>query len=235
VSEECDHERILALLGSRWARDRGKGVLDAFLDPHADALLAEMLDAAKDSFDKATIAGVLGDFKGDAGSAALRRATEVTGPGTRDLRCVALLALAKRDGEAASPQLRAALARKDAVVKDYAVIGLAGAGDDSAWDEVFDRLPALLKRAQRALPSEVAMALAYLAQHLDQPRQERLVRFVRRHWLAIREVGWFKRYWPDAGPDGPPIDAVNVPDTAGLRAWARSPLFEPVGAPTVFG
>jgi hypothetical protein len=237
VPQECDHDRILALFASRRGRDRDQAVFDAYVDRHADELLAQMMDASVNaSYDKLIIAAHLGDLHGEAGSAALRRAITVTGPGTRDLRCASLLALAKREGAAASPELRSALGNGDGTVKDYAVIGLAGAGDGTAWDEVFARLPALLKRSRRASgQSEVEMALAYLAQHLDQQRQAQLVLFVRKRWLAINEADWFREHWPDARPAGPPTDAVRGPDPAAVRAWAQSPLFRSRGIPTVLG
>ena len=219
---------------SRQRRDRSQAILDAFLDPHADELLAQMLDAATDTVDKTRIAAHLGDFKGTAGSEALQRAMLLAGPGTRDLRCASVLALAKRDGQVASPHLRSALADKDFVVKDYAVIALAGAGDDSAWDEVFALLPALLKRRQD--PSvEFARAIAYLAQYLNPQRRAELIRFVRDRWGSIGAQRWFHEFWPDACPDGPSMDAAHSPDAMVLRAWARSSLFRPLGAPLVFG
>jgi hypothetical protein len=234
VSEECDHDRILAMMGSRRTRDRSQAIVDAYLDPHADALLARMLDTTTQGFDRVRIAATLGDLTGEAGGASLRRAIAVTGPGTRDLRCAAVLALAKREGAAATSELRSALANRDGAVRDYAMVGLAGAGDESAWDEVFARLPSLLRRKRRVhWKSEVAMALAYLAQHLNRARHAQLVRFVREHWTAVDEPSWFDEHWPDARPDGPAIDAVSVPDATELRLWARFPLFEPLGAPSV--
>jgi hypothetical protein len=76
-----------------------------------------MLDAAKYG-DNVMIAAQLGDLHGDAGTAALLRAVHVSGPNTRDLRCAALLALAKRCGEEATLWLRDALADRDGAVKE---------------------------------------------------------------------------------------------------------------------
>lgn len=236
MSTQCDHERIFVAFGSRLRRDRERAVADAYVDPHADELLARMFDISKDTiYEKVMLAAHLGDLEGDAGVEALKRATDATGPGTRDLRCVALLALAKRCGEQATPRLLAALASRDGVVKDYAVIGLAGVGNDQAWDEVFDRLTPVLRRKNRTFDqSEVAMAFAYLAQHVgDAERRHRLVAFIRAHWADIAEDGWFSRFWAEAPPAGPPVDRVAAPSVAPIRAWARDPLFEPLGPPRV--
>jgi hypothetical protein len=237
VSDPCDHERLFALFGSRKWNDRQRAVSEALLDPHADAVLADMLDASAYG-DNVTIAAQLGDLDGEAGTAALRRAVDATGPRTRDLRCAALLALAKRCGDHATPWLCDALGSRDSAVKDYAVIGLAGAGDDRAWTEVADRLGLLVRRSSRTLgQSEVLMAVAYLARHVgdDVQRRRKLIDLVRVHWSKRRadEQRWFNEFWPDAAPGGPPADAVPSPDADAIQAWARDPLFEPLPPPLV--
>ena len=86
-----------------------------------------MLDESDDLvFAKPVIAAHLGDLAGAPGDAALLRATRVSGPRSRDVRCASLLALAKRMGALATPVLVDGLTVPDAAVKDYAVIGLAG-------------------------------------------------------------------------------------------------------------
>jgi len=227
----CDHERILTLFASRRSADRSQAIADAYADPHADSLLSDMLERSKDTtFDKVVIAAYLGDLRGDDGVAVLRRTADTVGPGSRDLRCASVLALAKRCGRDATPWLRYALASSDGAVKDYAIIGLAGAGDDDAWDEVFGQLRALLRRRRRAQgQSEVAMAIAYLAQHLDDAARRRtLVEFIRKHWVTIKEAEWFDAHWPEARPEGPAADLVGAPDAERIRAWAREPLFTPL-------
>jgi hypothetical protein len=231
VSSQCDHERIFEEFGRRWSRARDRAIAAAYVDPHADQLFARMLDISKETM----FAAHLGDLDGDAGESALERAAHATGRGSRDLRCAALLALAKRRGEQASATLLEGLTARDRDVKDYAVIGLAGAGDDRAWDDVFALLPALLRRTHRARdPSEVETALGYLAQHVDDAeRRHRLVAYIRAHWSTIGEDQWFSRFWPPAGPTGPPIEEVGPPSAAPIRAWARDPLFKPLGPPLV--
>ena len=229
VSYPCEHEQLFALFGSRKWNDRQRAVVEALSDPHADALLAQMLDVARYS-DNVEIAVQLGDLRGDAGTAALRRAVGVTGPQTRDLRCAALLALAKRCGSDATPWLRDALEARDVAVKDYAVIGLAGAGDDRAWSQVADRLRTLLQRGSKTFePSEVLMAVAYLARHIgaNMERRRELIDLVRTRWSTLRvdERLWFDRYWPEALPGGPAAETVRPPDRDAIQAWARDPLF----------
>ncbi|MEU8609504.1 hypothetical protein AB0C29_16035 [Actinoplanes sp. NPDC048791] len=120
-------------------------------------------------------------------------------------------------------------------MKDYAVIGLAGAGarNNDVWKQVFDHLRSVLRRKRRARgQSEVSFALAYLAQHVADPsRRSELVAFIRRHWDALDEADWFARLWPDASPDGPHLDSVAEPDRESIRTWVREPLFRPLGVP----
>jgi hypothetical protein len=234
MRDGCDHEAILNAFRARASAKRERAIRDAYLDAHADVLLSTMLDEARDVvFDKVVIAAHLGDLTGAAGVAALRRAVRVTGPGTRDLRCAALLALAKRIDVLATPDLVAGLATSDGTVKDYAVVGLAGAGDGGAWDEVFDHLRKVLRRKRRTGgQSDVDYALCYLSRHVfDASRRADLVTFIRRNWDAIDEDEWFARLWPDAAPGGPSPDVVPVPDAEAIRAWARRSLFEPLGVP----
>jgi hypothetical protein len=237
VNDTCHHEAIFTAFSSRRITRREQAIRDAYIDDHADQLLAQMLDESADrAFDKVVIAAHLGDLTGAEGDDALRRATRVSGAVSRDLRCASLLALAKRVGTHATPDLLAGLSASDAVVKDYAVVGLAGTGggDDNAWRQVFGYLRSVLRRKRRAHgQSEVALALAYLAQHVADPsRRSELVAFIRGHWDALDEADWFAQYWPDASPGGPDLDAVPSPDRAAIQAWAREPLFRPLGVPT---
>ena len=195
-----------------------------------------MLDESDDLvFAKPVIAAHLGDLAGAPGDAALRRATRVSGPRSRDVRCASLLALAKRMGALATPVLVDGLTVPDAAVKDYAVIGLAGAGDDQAFEQVLGHLRAVLRRKRKG-PSQVqvvAYALAYLARHVsDRTRRSELVAFVREHWDAIDQAEWFAELWPEAAPGGPDPDAVQAPTEAAIHEWVRSGLFRSLGAPS---
>ena len=234
VNDDCDHEAILTAFRSRRSARRHQAIREAYIDPHADQLMAQMLDESGDlAFDKVTIAAHLGDLTGASGDAALRQAIRVSGPGSRDLRSASLLALAKRLGKLATPDLLEGLAASDAGVKDYAVIGLAGTGDDQAWKQVLAYVRAVLRRKHRAHGrSEVAFALAYLTQQVSDPsRKSELVAFIRQHWTAIDEAEWFARLWPEAAPNGPDLDAVPTPSGPAIQAWARDPLFRPMGLP----
>ena len=193
-----------------------------------------MLDEADDLvFAKPVIAAHLGDLAGAQGEAALRRATRVSGPGSRDVRCASLLALAKRMGAPATPDLVDALTMPDAAVKDYAVIGLAGAGDEQAFEQVLRHLRAVLRRKRNGPSQVVAYALAYLARHVsDRTRRSELVAFAREHWDAIDQAEWFARLWPEAAPGGPDPDAVQAPTEEAIEEWVRRGLFRPLGAPT---
>src|SRR5262249_29257636 len=157
----CDHAHVLALFESADWRARQRAILVAVADPHADVLLAQMLGEAPRS-ESVLIAGALGETQGPSGVIALRLAVAATGPRTRDLRCVALLGLAKRLGPDASPDLSAALASRDAVVKHYALIGLAGAGNGDAIAPVVNRLRTVAgKRSPWAEATDVLLSVAY--------------------------------------------------------------------------
>lgn len=199
------------------------------MGPVAEPLLAALV-VDPSVVPRVDLAAMLGDLSGAEGTAALREVARHSGPGTRDLRSVALLALAKRIGADATPELLEGLQSRDAAVKDYAVLGLAGAGDDRGWDAVFERLRVVLRRGSHVIGhTEILVAVAYLAQHLDghPQRKTRLLRELRRRWTSLNteELRWFATFWPEAAPDGPDPDAAPVPDPARLRTWVKDPLF----------
>ena len=204
-------------------------------DPHADALMAQMLDESDDLvFAKPVIAAHLGDFAGAQGDAALRRAIRTSGPGARDVRCASLLALARRIGPLATPDLIDGLTTPDGALKDYAVHGLAGAGDGRAFEQVLTHVRSVLRRKRQGASQTqvVASALAYLARHVsDQVRRSELVAFVRKHWDAIDQAEWFAELWPDAAPGGPDLDEVRAPSDEAIQEWVRRGLFRPLGVP----
>lgn len=202
---------------------------EAMAPPYGDTFLAELVESAPWPAN-VWIAGRLGDLRGEAGTTVLRRLAGATGPHTRDLRCVSVLALAKRCGEQATPWLAEALGARDGDVKEFAIIGLAGAGDDRAWDLVAERLDKIARKGSRSIPSEVLMAVGYLAQHVgdDSRRRVALVGIVRRDWSCRSEdeQRWFEDYWPETEPNGPPADRVPTPNAEAIRAWVRSQMFE---------
>src|ERR1051326_2552379 len=95
-------------------------VRDAVADgAEGDTALAAVLESLpKDR--QVVVAAALGDVRGVEGPGALRRALERP-DASRDLRCAALIALAKRCGVAASADLFSALDDRDGAVKEYAI------------------------------------------------------------------------------------------------------------------
>ncbi|MCX4580750.1 hypothetical protein OHB41_48095 [Streptomyces sp. NBC_01571] len=188
-----------------------------------------------------SVVAVLGDAQGVEGPQVLRRILAADGM-SRDTRCAAVLALAKRCGPQASADLVQALSSTDATVKNYAMVGLAGAGDDQGWEQAFVRLKQILRRPgpppglnprYLSVQSPVAAAVCYLAGHLDGAGGERSVRLVgelRDHWdrLGAAEQEWLTDMWPGCVLEGPPAGEVLPPDSGRLQAWIRVPLFGPV-------
>ena len=193
-------------------------------------------------FKRVMLAAELGDSEGESGPGALRGLLGETGKGTRDLRCAALLALAKRCHEEASDDYAAALSSKDWGTKHYALIAMAAYGKDGHWDRLLGDLERRLARGGRrgdAYITDVQQLVVYLCRHLDgdQSRLERLVAGLREQWDALLtsgdvgddEVAWLRRFWPGVAPDGPAASDVAPPDSAGMTRWIRSnPLFAPL-------
>jgi hypothetical protein len=172
----------------------------------------------------------------------------------RDTLCAALLALAKRCGPDATADLAAALASRDSAVANYAMLGLAGTGDDRAWEAAFTRLQHLLRRPGPppsfrpqflSAQSPVAVAICYLARHRDNRdnrespdspsgpggnRTTRLVSELRDHWDGVGsgEREWLAQTWPTCAPGGPDQDEILPPDARQLQLWVRDPLFKPI-------
>jgi len=226
---------LAARLRSDQWQEVDAALAEAVENPTGDLILADFA-VTTNGLERARAVALLGDLSGTDGATALRRLVHAVGPGSRDVRCASLLALAKRCGEEASADLTEALSDRDGTVKDYAVIGLAGAGDGRAWDLVFGRLKVLLRRPSRVLgKSETLMAVCYLVQHLndDADRLPMLVETLRKKWdrMNEEEIAWFAEFWPDAFPDRPLSVGVSTPDRAMVRQWARDPLFQRVSGP----
>jgi hypothetical protein len=241
----CWEEVMVAPLGERLRHRELKIFYEALRDavvegPPGEAELVGVLGDLPASRHVAAVA-VLGDAQGSEGPAALRKILKAPGA-SRDVRCAAVLALAKRCGQDASADLAQALSSRDGVVKDYAMLGLAGAGDDRAWDQAFARLRKILRRPGPApgfslehlsLQSPIAVAVCYLGRHVDGTageRSVRLVRELRERWdhLGRAEQEWLAGMWPACAPGGPQVAEVRPPDGAGLESWIRDPLFRPV-------
>lgn len=204
--------------------------------PEGERLLIEALDRGG-----VTVVASLGDATGNAAIEPLRTVLHTTGPGRRDLRCAAALALAKRLGASCTDDMIVALADRDSAVRTYALIGLAGAGNGSAWDPVVAELARLLRRQRKPNPAAfspprsavdggaVCVALAYLGQHaVDNERLDEIRATVARRWVRIQtpERVFVGHYLPAFHPDAD--DPRLAHDAARLRAWARHPLLDPL-------
>jgi hypothetical protein len=106
-------------------------------------LVAVLSDACQSR--RTMIVAALGDAQGQAGPSALRRVL-ADPKATVDTVCAALLALAKRDGVQASPELAAHLRHRSGSVRSYAMRGLAVVGDDRAWAAAMNALCRMLDR-----------------------------------------------------------------------------------------
>lgn len=213
-------------------------VHDAVLDgPGGEAQLVSVLDDLSEDRQVVVVAA-LGDAQGELGPAVLRRV--LAGPGgSTDKRCVAALALAKRGGAAATPDLADALRGEDRAVADYAIMGLAGAGDDRAWEPAFAFLNQRLRARTRAprltleflaWQSDPVHAVCYLGRHTQSgERRVRLVHKLRENWdrLSSGEQTWLSDIWPGCGPEGPAESDVPAPDADQLELWIRNALFVP--------
>jgi hypothetical protein len=207
----------------------GQAVL---LGPSGDHLLAAALAHARGS-QAVTIVAALGDVSGDAGAAALRSVLATSGPGSRDLRCAALVSLTKRVGAAATSDLVSALGSRDSAVREYALLCLARAGDERGWDDVLAWLVTLLKRTptKAGFPASVGIAVVYLTRHC-QPGSARFVALVttlraRWHQSPYEQGAWLASQWPEVRPDGPDPVHVPLPSSKCLASWGNETLFEP--------
>ncbi|MBN1091563.1 hypothetical protein JKP75_02600 [Blastococcus sp. TML/M2B] len=180
------------------------------------------------------VVAALGEVDGPHGGAVLRRAIASRGRGTSDLRCAALLALAKREKASASAELSEAVGDADAAVRDYAVMSLAAVGDGRAWYAVLARLTATLGRTRKTEAgddlSPVVLAVVYLLRHVgeDDGQAEAVVSLLRRRWsrLTDRERRWFGQHWPAVVPGSSGAGEPALPDPAALQRWLLDdPLF----------
>ncbi|MGH3219927.1 MAG: hypothetical protein ACRDPY_14700 [Streptosporangiaceae bacterium] len=184
---------------------------------------------------------------GDA-TARLATATKSARSGWRDLACAAVIALATRDGPAATDIYLAAAASTSAVVRDYGLMALAAEGDDRAWDPVLATVSEILdrKRISYGRWHEMLQAVEYLARHAAHGtnRAQQLISLLRANWGTLarpphklvtrgpyvepemRTATRLEDLWPGIQPDGPPADAIDLPRLHTPAAWWR-PDFRP--------
>lgn len=231
MKEGADLAGLRARLRSRRWSERDDALEEAVaLGKQAEALLA---GSVADADWQATLqtAAALGDMRGPGpGDEVLRRLVNRTGPHTRDIRCAAVLALAKRLGPGATADSVAALQIPDGTVKRYALLCLAAVGDGRAWDDVFGWLRNRLRRpgsTRYGGHSPTVAAVDYLLRHggaRAHDRAERLAKVLRENLsrLSERDLQWLSAAWPALqGDDG--IPALPSPDC--LIDWSRDPLF----------
>jgi hypothetical protein len=226
------------LLGSLTSRSepRFEAGMEAAIRSGADGerALVEALDQVARTR-RPQIVYALREARGRLGStdALLQRLVEQeSGPGSVELRVMAMGALAARAPVDAVPVLvRVLRSDPNAELKDSALRYLAAVGDESAIPEGRHRLLTQLRRPSRDVEGRIT-ALAYLGQHVPPATTEMtdLVRSVRRHWRSVHpllERPWLARHWPEIAPDGPPPPEVPGPDVQALRNWARSTMLLP--------
>jgi hypothetical protein len=234
LTDDVDGEYVSGLAARLQAGDLGdfNAVLERVLgegDLIAEAVLSLAIPGLEPVYRRLRAVSALGDLRGSSDAAAILRTVIANGPG-RDLRCVAVIALSKREGEAASPDLVGALSARDFVVQYYAIIGLACVGDGRAVDVVARKLPALFKRADHEHQPTSLYAIAYLGQQADIDQRQALAAQIRSRWdrLTIPERDWLQTLWPEITPSGIDGSLAPVSDGLLLREWARSEAFRPV-------
>lgn len=186
---------------------------------------------ASEGWHRVIFAAALGDLpRSRAGDDALREAAAATGPGSRDLRCAALVALSKRLDREATPDLRAALGQRDAAVREYAIVCAAAVGDSSAWPEVLDWLRHRRTPSRTFPVTETQAAVHYLLRELpagEEARQE-LVTVLRNVWTILekdRVAAWLESIWPGVQPGGPGVTKLPAPSAVNPDEWRSNPMF----------
>jgi hypothetical protein len=196
-----------------------------------EPVLVRCLQGA-DGFKTVLIAAALGDLRGHGpGDQALRELALLSGPKTADIRCASVLALAKRLGGEATPDLLVGLSSSTSAVKEYALTCLAAVGDGQGWDEVFDWLAKRLRQTSKVRygrTSPTVHAIDYLVRHLgdDGGRKVRLVELLRKRFdqTSVDDEGWIRETWPELMSNDKAA-TVPLPGTSRLLDWSRNPLF----------
>lgn len=153
----------------------------------------------------------------------------------RDLACAAVIALARREGPAATDVYLSAAMSANQDLRSYGLETLYAEGDDLAWDpmlakaaEIISHKPISWRRWE-----ELLQAVSYLIRHAaaDAPRAELLVTLLRANWGVLarpprRKVGQeaeslprLEEIWPGIQPDGPPAAALGLPRLPPPIAW----------------
>ncbi len=213
---ERDQQDIVSRLPHRRSQARDAALVEAVIEG-AEAALIDAQGQAKGWY-RVPLIAALGDLPpSESGDSLLREVARRDGPQTRDLRCAALVALAKRQGAAATEDFREALPNRDSAVREYALACLAAFGDDSAWREVLDWLTKA-KTPYNGLQPPTGAAVTYLCRHVaGRSADERvaLVSLLRNKWSLLEQDGVTESlidFWPQVRPGGPEDAASPVAD-----------------------
>ena len=217
------------------------------------ALIALLSRPRLDGAERVLIIAALGESgTGPDGSAAVRAqfsramselttAAKHTQANWRDNACAAVIALARRDGAAATDVCLAAIASTNPSVRCYGLDALAVEGDDRGWDLMVAFISEIMSRKTISVTrwNELIKAVEYLAQHADHgsARAAQLITLLRAHWAKLADPPQIKTkrgyptythtrpatrleaLWPGIQPDGPPADMIDLPRLHTPTAW----------------
>jgi hypothetical protein len=202
----------------------------------ADHVLAGMLsDPALDMRERLLVTAALGGTRGPAGPTAVRKAfstawekypgaSKSARPFERDLMCACVIALARREGPAATNVYVSAALHANASVRGYGLSALAAVGDDRAWEAIMTRLEEILKR--KISPGgprsdEASSAAEYLGRYAAQgsPRAVRLITLLRGQWRNLGDPELLERWWPGIGPGGSSPAVIDLPGLHTVQHW----------------
>jgi hypothetical protein len=218
----------------------------AIAAPDSDHALITLLSRPRlDGAERVLIIAALGESgTGPDGSAAVRAqfslamselatAARHTQANWRDNACAAVIALARRDGPAATNVCLAAIASANPSVRRYGLDALATEGDDRGWDTMVAFVSGLLNRKTISATrwNELIKAVEYLARQAGHgsARAEQLITLLRAHWATLaspppikekrghptyihtRPATRLEELWPGIQPDGPPADMIDLP------------------------
>ena len=100
-----------------------------------------------------------------------------------------MIALARRDGPAATDVYLEAIASTNPIVRDYGLDALAFEGDDRGWNSMVAFISEILGRKTISATrwNELIMAVEYLARHatLGSARAEQLITLLRARWPKL--------------------------------------------------
>ena len=214
---------------ARRAEEFGQRLAEARSRSDADGVLARMLeDPAIDMFFREDLAESLSRTCGEEGSKALRKQFAVAleqsskEPNKRRLQeeyefisaCAG--SLFARESDKATDVYIALVEYPNASLCEYRMTLLAWAGDDSAWEKVYDRLTAMLRRPMSRDGhrwSSVFWAIEYLTRHASagSGQATRVITLVRANWCRVADPEALEKHWPGLGPDGPAPESITFP------------------------